>query len=131
MKYAVNSLTSFQSNMSTETTSAMWTAFTDSPAQVIIFHAIGFAAACFIVYKGVADGIEKFCKVAIPLLFLILLALAIYGRLHYREQIRDFNISLQLRANTFLVRIHGFRHSFRLHGQQVQAGASLLHMRTT
>ena len=39
--------------------------------------------------------------------------------------------SLQLRANTFLVRIHGFRHSFRLHGQQVQAGASLLHMRTT
>ena len=79
MKYAVNSLTSFQSNMSTETTSAMWTAFTDSPAQVIIFHAIGFAAACFIVYKGVADGIEKFCKVAIPLLFLILLALAIYA----------------------------------------------------
>ena len=56
MKYAVNSLTSFQSNMSTETTSAMWTAFTDSPAQVIIFHAIGFAAACFIVYKGVADA---------------------------------------------------------------------------
>ena len=30
----------------------MWTAFTDSQAQVILFHAIGFALACFIVYQG-------------------------------------------------------------------------------
>lgn len=52
MKYAVNSVTSaFKPNLSTETTSAMWTAFTDSQAQVILFHAIGFALACFIVYQ--------------------------------------------------------------------------------
>ena len=36
LKYAVNSVTSaFKPNLSTETTSAMWTAFTDSQAQVI------------------------------------------------------------------------------------------------
>ena len=76
MKYAVNSVTSaFKPNLSTETTSAMWTAFTDSQAQVILFHAIGFALACFIVYQGIAGGIEKFCKVAIPALFIILVGL--------------------------------------------------------
>lgn len=48
LKYAVNSVTSaFKPNLSTETTSAMWTAFTDSQAQVILFHAIGFALAGF------------------------------------------------------------------------------------
>ena len=57
----------------------MWTAFTDSQAQVILFHAIGFAVACFIVYQGIAGGIEKFCKVAIPALFIILVGLAIYA----------------------------------------------------
>ena len=80
LKYAVNSVTSaFKPNLSTETTSAMWTAFTDSQAQVILFHAIGFALACFIVYQGIAGGIEKFCKVAIPALFIILVGLAIYA----------------------------------------------------
>lgn len=79
MKYAVNSITSFQPNMTTDTTAAMWTAFTDSPAQVILFHGIGFAIACFVVYQGIAGGIEKFCKVAIPALFIILLAIAIYA----------------------------------------------------
>ncbi len=80
MKYAVNSVTSaFKPNLSTDTTSAMWTAFTDSQAQVILFHAIGFALACFIVYQGIAGGIEKFCKVAIPALFIILVGLAIYA----------------------------------------------------
>ena len=80
LKYAVNSVTSaFKPNLSTETTSAMWTAFTDSQAQVILFHAIGFALACFIVYQGIAGGIEKLCKVAIPALFIILVGLAIYA----------------------------------------------------
>lgn len=80
MKYAVNSVTSaFKPDLSTETTSAMWTAFTDSQPQVILFHAIGFALACFIVYQGIAGGIEKFCKVAIPALFIILVGLAIYA----------------------------------------------------
>ena len=33
MKYAVNSVTTFKANLTTETTSAMWTAFTDSKWQ--------------------------------------------------------------------------------------------------
>lgn len=36
MKYAVNSVTTFKANLTTETTSAMWTAFTDSKWQVIL-----------------------------------------------------------------------------------------------
>ena len=79
LKYAVNSVTSFKPNLTTETTTALWTAFTDSPLQVIIFHAIGFAVACFVVYQGISGGIERFCKVAIPALFIILVGLAIYA----------------------------------------------------
>ena len=79
LKYAVNSLVSFETNMTTEMTSEIWTAFTDSQAQVILFHAIGFAVACFIVFQGIAGGIEKFCKVAIPALFAILVGLAVYA----------------------------------------------------
>ena len=79
LKYAVNSVTSFKPNLTTETTTALWTAFTDSPLQVIIFHAIGFAVACFVVYQDISGGIERFCKVAIPALFIILVGLAIYA----------------------------------------------------
>ena len=35
--------------------------------------------AGFIVYQGIAGGIERFCKVAIPSLFVILVGLAIYA----------------------------------------------------
>ena len=79
LKYAVGSLTSFESNLTTDTTAAIWASFTDSPAQVILFHAIGFALACFVVYQGISGGIEKFCKVAIPGLFVILVGLAVYA----------------------------------------------------
>ena len=79
LKYAVKSVASFETNLTTDTTAAIWTSFTDSPAQVIFFHAIGFALACFIVYQGIAGGIEKFCKVAIPALFAILVGLSIYA----------------------------------------------------
>ena len=58
LKYAVKSVASFETNLTTDTTAAIWTSFTDSPAQVIFFHAIGFALACFIVYQGIAGGIE-------------------------------------------------------------------------
>ena len=79
IKYALNSFTTFQANMTTETTAALWEGFTSAPIQVIIFHAIGFAVAAFVVYKGISGGIEAFCKVAIPGLFIILVGLAIYA----------------------------------------------------
>ena len=78
-KYMVNSAVSFAPNMTTAQTEALWTAFTDSPAQVIICHAICMGVGCFVVYKGISGGIEKFCKVMIPSLFAILLGLAIYA----------------------------------------------------
>lgn len=79
MKYMVNSAFNFAPNMTTDQTSAMWTAFTDNSWQVILFHAICMGTGCYVVYKGIAGGIEKFCKVMIPALFLILVALAVYA----------------------------------------------------
>ena len=79
IKYALNSFTAFEPSMTTELTADMWEAFTGSQFQVILFHAVGFAVACFVVYQGISGGIEKFCKVAIPALFIILVGLAIYA----------------------------------------------------
>lgn len=78
-KYMINSAVAFAPNLTTDQTNAMWTAFTDQPWQVIILHAICMGTGCFVVYKGISGGIEKFCKVMIPTLFAILVALAIYA----------------------------------------------------
>ncbi|MBR2534044.1 MAG: sodium-dependent transporter [Erysipelotrichaceae bacterium] len=79
IKYTINSAVSFETNMTTATTAALWESFTGSPSQVILMHAIGMAAGCFVVYKGISGGIESFCKVMIPALFLILVGLAVYA----------------------------------------------------
>ena len=79
VKYMCNSVVSFQHNMDTATTEAIWTAFTDNSMQVVIFNAICVGAGCYVVYKGISGGIEKFCKIMIPALFLILVCLAIYA----------------------------------------------------
>ena len=77
-KYMVNSLVNFTPNMTTAETEAIWIAFTDQPWQVILFNFICVGSGCYVVYKGISGGIEKFCKVMIPTLFVILLGLAIY-----------------------------------------------------
>ncbi len=77
LKYFTLSFTDFSANMTTETTTNIWNGFIGTPWQVILFHLICMGVGCYVVYKGVTKGIEKYCKILIPTLFLLLVVIAI------------------------------------------------------
>ena len=78
LKYFWASVTSFEKNMSLEFTTNLWNNFTANSVEVLIFHFICMGLACVVVYQGIAGGIEKFCKVLVPGLLILLTAVAIY-----------------------------------------------------
>lgn len=53
-------------------------AFTCNGGQMVLWTAIFIALNVFIVAAGVAGGIEKFCKIGMPALFVMLLVVIIY-----------------------------------------------------
>ena len=53
--------------------------FISSPYQPILAHTVFMAAVVFIVLGGVSRGIEKFSKLAMPALFLLIVAIAVYS----------------------------------------------------
>lgn len=63
----------FTRGMTTEQTNAIWNAFTSSPSQTIFFHLVSITIGGYIVYKGIAGGIEKASKIMIPMLFVLLI----------------------------------------------------------
>lgn len=66
----------------TDTLSSMNTMFMDfvsSPWMPLLMHTIFMLATTLIVMVGIKDGIEKFSKVMMPLLFVMVLAIAIYS----------------------------------------------------
>ena len=48
-----------------------------SPGQLVVYQILFLAATAYIVAKGIAGGIEKYCKVLMPALFVMLIVLAI------------------------------------------------------
>jgi NSS family neurotransmitter:Na+ symporter len=50
-------------------------AFVSDPMQVVVYQAVFMFATIWIVYKGIGGGIEKYCKLMMPALFVILLVL--------------------------------------------------------
>ncbi len=52
-------------------------AFVTNPVQVIAYQVVFMAITIWIVYKGVGEGIEKYCKIMMPALFVILLILIV------------------------------------------------------
>lgn len=58
-------------------TEAIWTAFTGNPAQTIFYHFIAMAICTFIVYQGVAKGIERYTKILLPGLAVLLIIAAV------------------------------------------------------
>lgn len=79
VKYFTLSFTNFAPNMTTETTTAIWEGFIQTPPQTILFHLICMGLGCYVVYKGVTKGIEKYCKILIPVLFALLVFIAIWA----------------------------------------------------
>lgn len=58
---------------------AIWNAFIADPFWVIFFQIFALAISTFIIYKGVAGGIEKVNKVLIPLMFAIMFFMAVWA----------------------------------------------------
>ena len=56
---------------------ALWTAFSTTPGAMVPWHLVVMLAATLIIFKGVAEGLEKINKVLIPALFVMLVILAI------------------------------------------------------
>jgi len=56
---------------------ALWTAFSTTPGAMVPWHLVTMLAATLIIFKGVAEGLEKINKILIPLLFVMLIILAI------------------------------------------------------
>lgn len=51
--------------------------FISSSFEPILWHLVFMAATCFIVIKGVAAGIEKFSKILLPALFILIIVIVI------------------------------------------------------
>jgi len=58
-------------------TQGIWDGFTSTPWQTILFHAIAIGIVGLIVYRGLKRGFEMILKYAIPVLFVLLMVLAV------------------------------------------------------
>lgn len=56
-----------------------FTSFITSPAAPVIFMLVFLAATAFIVYRGVEKGIEKFSRIVMPGLFLLIIGIAVFS----------------------------------------------------
>ena len=80
VEYFFKSLSfSFTHGDSQEAMNTMFTSFVSSPWMPLICHTIFLFATAAIVAAGVKGGIEKFSKVMMPLLFVIVLGIAVYA----------------------------------------------------
>lgn len=70
---------SFTTEGSQEAMSTMFTDFVSNPWIPLICHTGFLLVTMFIVVVGIKDGIEKFSKVMMPLLFFIVIFIAIYS----------------------------------------------------
>ncbi len=55
----------------------IWNAFSSNPKQTILFHALAMLMAFGILYQGVSKGIERFSRIILPLLALLLVISAV------------------------------------------------------
>lgn len=79
IKYLTLAMTqTFKAGITTAETTQIWLDFSSSPQQTIFYHALAIGIAGAIVLMGVNKGIEKVCKVIIPLLFLLLVFCALW-----------------------------------------------------
>lgn len=67
----------FTADVGQEQTQQIWDGFINSPGQTIAFHAIATLLVGFIVMRGLKGGFEAVLNVTVPLLFVVLVVLAI------------------------------------------------------
>jgi len=80
MEYLIKSLTfSFTGGSSRAQVSTMFSGFVSSTWAPLGVHTVFLLTTTVVVMIGIKDGIEKFSKVMMPLLFVIVLTIAIYS----------------------------------------------------
>ncbi len=80
IEYMFKSITfSFTGGESQAAMSTMFADFVSSPWTPLICHTFFLLATTLIVVVGIKDGIEKFSKVMMPMLFVIVLVIAVYS----------------------------------------------------
>jgi NSS family neurotransmitter:Na+ symporter len=78
IKYMVSSFTDLVEAAATaDQSGAFFSSFIGEPLQAIFFQILFMAVSMFIVLGGIGKGIERACKVMMPLLFVILLILIV------------------------------------------------------
>ena len=75
--YLFKSVTGTFAGMTADQVGGVFGTFISDPVQVILWLAIMLGITTFVVMKGVKGGIEKVCNVLLPVLFIMIVALAI------------------------------------------------------
>jgi NSS family neurotransmitter:Na+ symporter len=66
----------FKGDVTSKLTAELFTSFTSNPFQVMIFFVLMMGLTTYIISRGVKAGIERWTKVLMPILFVILIILA-------------------------------------------------------
>ena len=78
--YIVNSITGLTSSLKDiGTAKVAFNEFTHDTGMVVLYHFLFIAACVFIVIRGIKNGIERWSKVLMPLLFIIIIVLIVRG----------------------------------------------------
>ena len=77
--YAIDTAANGLAGATAQSVKAHYAAFLAAPGWMTLYHAIFMAATAVIVARGVANGIETASKVLMPILFVLMLALAAYS----------------------------------------------------
>lgn len=80
VEYLIKSVTfSFTGSDTLSTMNTMFGDFVSSSWMPLVMHTVFLLATTLIVVIGIKDGIEKFSKVMMPLLFVMVLSIAVYS----------------------------------------------------
>lgn len=77
VEYFFKSLSLSFTSGNEEALSTMFSDFVSDPYKPLVFHTIFLAITAAVVVAGVKNGIERFSKVMMPLLFLLMVAIAV------------------------------------------------------
>jgi NSS family neurotransmitter:Na+ symporter len=77
--YFFKTITGQYRGMSADQINGLFHKFTSSSGKVILWNIVVYVILGIIVSRGLVKGVEAFCKVAMPLLFLLLIGLGIYA----------------------------------------------------
>ncbi len=70
-------LLSVQGKIFTIDHNALWQSFTHLNPEAVLFHFISIGLGVFIIYRGIVRGVERFSKIIVPALFILLMIAAL------------------------------------------------------